>query len=35
VLGDGLGWSEVGQVVVVVVGEGSSVGWLLEVREVG
>jgi hypothetical protein len=36
VLGDGVGWSEVGWgVVVVVVGEGLGVGWLSEVREVG
>jgi hypothetical protein len=35
-LGDGVGWSEVGQgVIVVVVGEGSGMGWLSEVREVG
>jgi hypothetical protein len=36
VLGDGVGWLEVGWgVVVVVVGEGSGVGWLSEVRKVG
>jgi hypothetical protein len=36
VVGDGARWSEVGQgVVVVVVGEGSGMRWLLEVREVG
>jgi hypothetical protein len=36
VLGDGVGWSEVGQgVVVIVVGEGLGVGWLSEVKEVG
>jgi hypothetical protein len=36
VLGDGVGWSEVGQgVVVVVMGERSGVRWLSEVREVG
>jgi hypothetical protein len=36
VVGDGTRWSEVGQgVIVVVVGEGSGVGWLSEVREVG
>jgi hypothetical protein len=35
VVGDGARWSEVGQVVVVVVvGEGSGMRWLSEVREV-
>jgi hypothetical protein len=33
---DGARWSEVGQgVVVVVVGKGSDMRWLLQVREVG
>jgi hypothetical protein len=36
VVGDGARWSEVGWgVVVVVVGEGSGMRWLSEVREVG
>jgi hypothetical protein len=36
VVGDGVRWSEVGWgVVVVVVGEGSGMRWLLAVREVG
>jgi hypothetical protein len=36
VVGDGARWSEVGQeVVVVVVGKGSGMRWLSEVREVG
>jgi hypothetical protein len=36
VVGDGARWSEIGRGnVVVVVGEGSGMGWLLEVREVG
>jgi hypothetical protein len=36
VVGDGVRWLEVGWgVVVVVVGKGLGVGWLLEVREVG
>jgi hypothetical protein len=36
VVGDGVRWLEVGWgVVVVVVGKGSGMRWLLEVREVG
>jgi hypothetical protein len=36
VMGDGVRWLEVGRgVIVVVVGKGSGMGWLSEVREVG